>query len=67
MCLTPVGKVVSVDKKGLVVDHKGKLRQLRSKLTNVKVGGYVEFSMDIAIDKIDPDEAEQIAGALDED
>ena len=63
MCQTPVGKVVGMGKNTLTVEHKGKLRELRSKLAGIKEGDYVEFSLDIAIDKMDPEEAEMLLGA----
>jgi hydrogenase maturation factor len=62
MCQTPVGKVVGVGEKSITVECNGKLRELKSKLVDVKKGDYVEFSLDIAIDKIDEEEAKMILG-----
>lgn len=64
MCQAPVGKVVSLDKEGITVEYKGKTRKLRSKLLDVKKGDYVLFSLDIAIDKVDAEEAEAILGDM---
>ncbi len=64
MCQAPVGKVVAVDKDRLVVEYRGKRRELRSKLANVSGGDYVLFSVDIAIEKIDPEEAQEILGSM---
>jgi hydrogenase maturation factor len=65
MCQGLVGKVISTERDGIVVECKGEKRKLRSKLTDVKVGDYVMFSLDIAIDKVDKEEAEMICGGLD--
>lgn len=57
MCQAPVGKVIKVDNGKLIIEYKGKNRELRSKLMDVCVNDYVLFSVDIAIDKIDQEEA----------
>jgi len=62
MCQAPVGKVVKVDKKSIVVEYNGKKRELNSKLVNVKEGDYVLFSLNIAIEKVDKEEATMILG-----
>lgn len=62
MCQAPVGKVTNVDGGMLTVTYKKGTRNLRSKLADIKPGDYVIFSMDIAIDKIDEEEALQIIG-----
>ena len=64
MCQAPVGKVIEVDKGKLVVEYKGKRRELRSRLPDVGKGDYVIFSVDIAIDKVDQEEAEMILGSM---
>jgi hydrogenase maturation factor len=64
MCQAPVGKVVGVGKGTLTVEYNGKTRELRSRLPNVSSGDYVSFSMDIAIDKVDREEAEAILGDM---
>jgi hydrogenase maturation factor len=64
MCQAAVGKVVKVGKKSMTVDYKGKLRELRSKLVDVKEGDYVQFTLDIVIDKVDPEEAKLIMGEM---
>lgn len=64
MCQVPVGKVVRVGKKSITIDYKGERRELRSKLADVREGDYVQFSLDIAIDKIDPEEAALITGDM---
>lgn len=60
MCQAPVGKVIGLDGKTITVAYKGKARKLNSRLTDVKVGDYVLFSLDIAIDKVDEEEAKMI-------
>jgi hydrogenase maturation factor len=55
MCQIPVGKVVKIDGKGITVEFKGKTRLLNPKLVKVKVGDYVSFSTNIAIEKVDKD------------
>ncbi len=60
MCQAPVGKVISVDKDTITIEYNGKTRVLKSKLVHAKVGEYVQFSLDIAIDKMDEEEAKMI-------
>jgi hydrogenase maturation factor len=62
MCQAPIGRVVSSTRDRIVVDYKGETRELRSKLLDVKPGDYVIFSLDIAIDKMDKEEAELSMG-----
>lgn len=64
MCQAPVGKVIKVNNTTIIIEHKGKTRELESKLVNVKEGEYVMFSLNIAIDKIDEEEAKMILGEL---
>ncbi|MGD0728765.1 MAG: HypC/HybG/HupF family hydrogenase formation chaperone [Candidatus Micrarchaeaceae archaeon] len=64
MCQSPVGKVIKVNDSTILIEHKGKTRELDSKLVDVKVGEYVMFSLNIAIDKIDEEEAKMILGEL---
>ncbi len=64
MCQAPVGKVVTAESGKLTVKYKGKLFELNSKLPDVKAGDYVLFSLDIAIDKVDKEEAEAILGKM---
>ena len=64
MCQAPVGRVIKVGNGTLTVDHKGKTRTLRSKLRGVRKGDYVLFSVDIAIDRVDAEEAEAIMGEM---
>jgi hydrogenase maturation factor len=62
MCQAPIGKVVDAKGGEITVDYKGKRRKLRSRLLDVKKGDYVLFSLDIAIDKVDKEEAEMVLG-----
>jgi hydrogenase maturation factor len=64
MCQAPVGRVIETNKDRIVVEYKGKRRELRSKLVDVSKGDYVLFSVDIAIEKIDPIEAQEILGSM---
>ena len=64
MCQAPVGKVVAIDGSMLTVEYKGRRRELRSKLGGVAKGDYVLFSVDIAIEKVDKEEAEAILGDM---
>jgi hydrogenase maturation factor len=64
MCQAPVGKVTKVGERVLVVEYNGRSRELRSMLPGIKVGDYVSFSLDIAIDRIDREEAEAVLGAM---
>ena len=60
MCQAPIGKVIEVSGNTLTVEHKGKMRVLRSKIPAVQKGDYILFSTDIAIEKVDPEEAQMI-------
>jgi len=62
MCQAPVGRVVKINNDKLTVEFNGKLRELNSKLVDVKEGDYVLFSVNIAIEKVDPEEAKIILG-----
>lgn len=64
MCQAPLGRVVKVNGENIVVKYKGKYRELNSKLVKVKEGDYVTFSLNIAIEKIDPEEAKMILGSM---
>ncbi len=64
MCQAPVGKVVSVDGDTITVDYKGKRRVLNSKLVKASIGDYVLFSVNIAIEKVDEQEAKVIMGQM---
>ncbi len=56
MCQAPVGKVLSVDGGKLIVKYRGKNLGLNSRIPDVKVGDYVMFSLDMAIDKVDKED-----------
>ncbi len=64
MCQAPVGKVIKTEAGSITVTYNGRIRVLRSKLQDVKIGEYVTFSTDIAIDKIDEEEALFIMGNM---
>ena len=64
MCQAPVGKVISFDKTSITIDYSGNTRTLKSKHLDVKKGDYVLFSLDIAIDKVDEEEAMAIMGNM---
>lgn len=64
MCQAPVGRVLEKGDGSLTIDYNGKRRVLRSKLSGINVGDYVQFSLDIAIDKIDEEEARMILGEM---
>lgn len=68
MCQGFIGKVISVDKDSITVEYNGEELRLNSKLLNanmVNEGDYVLFSSDLAIDKVDKDEAEMMRGESD--
>lgn len=64
MCQAPVGKVIHIGKNKIIVEYNKKRRELNSKLVDVKEGDYVTFSLDIAIDRIEKEEAEAIMGNM---
>jgi len=64
MCQAAVGKVIRVDGKSITVEFNGKTRMLDSGLVEAKVGDYVQFSMNIALDRVDEDEARIILSGM---
>ncbi|HIH50195.1 MAG: HypC/HybG/HupF family hydrogenase formation chaperone [Candidatus Micrarchaeaceae archaeon] len=64
MCQAPVGRVIGIGDRKITVKYKGKTRELNSRLGDVKVGDYVLFSLDIAIDKVDEEEAKTITSMM---
>lgn len=64
MCQAPVGRVTGVGNKELTIEYNGKSRKLRSILPGIKAGDYVSFSLDIAIDRVDEEEARAILGKM---
>jgi len=64
MCQASVGKVIRVNKDTITVEYNGKTRELKSKLVSAREGDYVLFSLDIAIEKVDEEEATTILGDM---
>ena len=62
MCQAPIGKVVEASGASVSVEYKGRKIKLNSRLADLKEGDYVLFSGDIAIDRIDREEAEAVLG-----
>jgi hydrogenase assembly chaperone HypC/HupF len=60
MCITTIGKIISVDGNKAVVQLKHSRREVRTDLVKVKKGDYVYVSANLAIEKIDKKEAEKI-------
>ncbi len=58
MCQVAIGKVLSVSDGIVRVKYKGGVRELNSKLVDLKEGDYALFSSGIAIEKMDEEEAE---------
>jgi hydrogenase maturation factor len=64
MCQAPVGRIIKINKDKITIECKGELKELKSKLTDVKRGDYVMFSTNIAIEKVEPEEAKVIMGEV---
>lgn len=64
MCQAPLGRIIKVSKNRITVESNGKTRELDSKLKDVKEGDYVIFSVNLAIEKVDEDEAKMMLGDL---
>ena len=65
MCQAPVGKVIRVEGNTATIKYNGQTRKIKCpKQLRLSVGDYVTFSLDIAIDKIDAEEAEMILGQM---
>ena len=58
MCQIAVGKVLSVGNGRVLVRYKDGVRELNSKLVDLEEGDYALFSSDIALEKVDEEEAE---------
>jgi len=63
MCITTIGKILRVDKKVAVVQLKKSKREVRIDLVDAKKGDYIYLSGNLAIEKVEKDEAEQILKA----
>lgn len=64
MCQALIGKVIKTGRERITVECNGKTRELRSQLVEVSEGDYVLFSLDIALDKVDKEEADAILGEM---
>jgi len=62
MCQAPIGKVLSMDGDRITVECNGKKADLKSFVTGLAIGDYVIFSSNIAVDKIEKEEALLILG-----
>jgi hydrogenase assembly chaperone HypC/HupF len=60
MCITAVGKILKLDENTAIVQLKRSKRKVRTDLVKVKEGDYIYVSGNLAIEKIDRKEAEQI-------
>jgi hydrogenase maturation factor len=64
VCRAFVGKVVKIEKDKLTLDYNGQKTEVRSNLQDIKIGDNVMFSLDIAMEKVDEEEAKIIRGEL---
>jgi hydrogenase assembly chaperone HypC/HupF len=60
MCITTIGKVLELDKNTALVQLRKSTRKVRTDLVDVKKGDYIYVSGNLAIEKIEKEEAEQI-------
>jgi len=63
MCLTIVGKILEVNGKKGVAEVDGERREVNLGLVDVKIGDYVSCSLDLAIEKLETDDAIDILNA----
>lgn len=60
MCITTIGKILRVKNKTAIVQLKKSTREVRIDLVDAKEGDYIYLSGNLAIEKIEKGEAEQI-------
>jgi hydrogenase maturation factor len=60
MCQATLGRVIEVLGKESIVNIKGKRRKVITELLDVEKGDYVLCSLNLAVEKVDPKEAEQM-------
>ena len=60
MCITAVGKILELDENVALVQLKKSKRKVRTDLVSVKEGDYIYVSGNLAVEKIEKKEAEQI-------
>lgn len=64
MCITVVGKILNLDENVALVKLKKSTRKVRTDLVDVKKGDYIYVSGNLAIEKIEKKEAEQILNSM---
>jgi hydrogenase assembly chaperone HypC/HupF len=62
MCQAILGKIIQLKGKEAIVEIKGTKRKINTELVDVKKGDYVLCSLNIAIEKVEPEEAKQMIG-----
>ncbi len=60
MCITAIGRILTIDGNKAVVQLKKSVREVRIDLVDVQEGDYIYISANLAIEKIDKQEAENI-------
>jgi len=60
MCIMAVGKILELDENVAIVQLKKSKRKVRTDLVKVKEGDYIYVSGNLAVEKIEKKEAEQI-------
>jgi len=63
MCQAPLGKVVATGDGSVTVKYKGRMLILNAGLVEAEKGDYVFFSDDIALERVEKEDAETLLGA----
>lgn len=62
MCQAPLGEVVAAGDGSVTVKYKGKLLILRAGLVEAGKGDYVLFAGDMALERVEKEDAEMLLG-----
>ncbi len=63
VCITVVGKITEVKGKKGIAEVEGKKREMDLSLVKVKKGDYISCALNVAVEKLDAEEAEEILKA----
>jgi hydrogenase maturation factor len=60
MCQANLARIIELVDGGAIAEVKGKRRKILTDLVDVGPGDYVLCSLDLAIERVDPEEARQM-------
>lgn len=60
MCQAALGKIIEMDDKEAIVQMRDGRRKVNTDLLDVKEGDYILCSLNLAVEKVDPEDAKQM-------